>query len=336
MARSGIGQDSYFRVKKETTYGTADTTSMTLWPVKPGAQLVKTVKSNIENDNLIASRVKQLPNIGREIATFEIPMDAHPTLLGQVMSFLLGAASSAGPSDSTYTHTWLIPITGEKTGFPFTGQQAIGADLADTFAGLKIHQLVLSGDSEGNILLTLTGTAEGLDATGVTRITSFSYPTQIPLNFSMFNLNIDPADASAFDQLVNSFELTINLGYEENRFKMGSAQQKEPLFNTLPSVMLSINIDADKQFVTAARAHTLYDFVLSITSTQYAGGTTPFKLEVEIPKAKLNPDTAINGDNDTLSMDLEFECSYGGTTTGSSSAVVMAEVRVVDATASYT
>lgn len=334
MARTGIGQDGYFRVQKETTYGTALTNSMTLWPVKPES-LIKSMRERIENANIISSRLKQNPNLGREVATFEVPLDVPPTLIGQIFQFFLGASTNAGPSDSTYTHTWLLPITGSSVGYSFTAQQALGSDLADTYAGARIHQIMFSGDSQGNILTTLIGTCEGVDAQGVSRITSFSYPSAIPFNFSMFNLNIDPADDSAFDQLCNSFELTINLGLDENRFKMGSYQQKTPLINTIPSVTLKVNIDADKQFVNAARAHTTYDFVLTITSTEYAGGTTPYKLEVEIPKARLNPDTTIANANDTLTMDLEFDCGYGGTTTGSSGSSVMAEFRVVDATASY-
>lgn len=334
MARTGIGQDGYFRVQKEVTYGTALTNAMTLWPVKPDA-LIKSMRENIENDNIISSRLKQNPNKGREVSTFEVPLDMPPTLIGQMFQFFLGASSDAGPTDSTYTHTWLMPASGSGVGYSFTGQQALGSDLADTYAGLKIHQMVLSGDSQGNVLITLSGTAEGVDNQGVSRISSFSYPSAIPFNFSMFNLNIDPSDDSAFDQLCNSFELTVNLGLDENRFKMGSYQQKTPLINTIPSLSLKVNIDADKQFVNAARAHTTYDFVLSLTSTEYAGGTTPYKFEVEIPKGRLVPDTSITNANDTLTMDLEFDCGYGGTTTGSGSTAVMGEFRVVDATAAY-
>jgi hypothetical protein len=334
MARSGIGQDGFLRVKKETTYGTADTTSMTLWPVKPEA-LVKSMREFIENDNLISSRLKQLPNLGREVSSFEIPIDAHPTLLGQIFQFLLGTSTNGTVTDGTYVHTWLAPITGSSVGYSFTVQQALGSDLADTYAGAQIHELKMSGDNQGKILLTLTGTCEGVDSQGVARITSFSYPTATPLNFAMASLVIDPADAAEFTQLINSFELTINLGLDADRFKMGSAQQSRPLINTIPSVTLTANIDADKQFLNAARAQTTYDLLLTITSTEYAAGTTPYLLAVEIPRALLKADTEISGANDTLSMDVEFDCGYGGVTTGSGATLVMAEVRVRDAVATY-
>jgi hypothetical protein len=334
MARTGIGQDGYFRVKKETIYGTADTTTMTLWPVKPEA-VIKSQRERIENDNIISSRLKQIPNLGREVSSFEIPIDAHPTLLGQIFQFFLGASANGTVSDGTYVHTWLVPITGSTIGYSFTAQQAMGSDLADTYAGAQIHELKVTGDNQGKISLILTGTCEGVDAQGVARITSFSYPTATPLNFSMAALTIDPGDAAEFTQLLNSFEFTVNLGLDADRFKMGTSQQLRPQINTLPTVTFTASIDADKQFVNAARAHTTYDLLLSITSTEYAAGTTPYLFAVEIPRALLKTDTEISGANDTLSMDVEFDCGFGGITTGSGSTLVMAEVRVRDATATY-
>lgn len=334
MTRTGIGQSGFLRVKKETTYGTADTTSMTAWPIKSSA-LVKSMREPILNDNIIASRLKQIPNLGREVSTFELPLDIPPTILGQIFQFFLGASSDGTVSDSTYTHTWLMPITGETVGYSFTLQQALGSDLADTYAGLKIHNVVISGDSSGNVLITMTGTCEGVDAQDVTRVTSFSYPTAAPYNFSMPSITINPADGDSFTQLVNSFEITLNPGLMDDRFKVSGYQQLEPLIGTIPSVMFKCNIDAEKQFVNAARAYTAYALTFTMTTSEYAAGTTPFLFALEIPQALLKADTVIENGNDTLPMDLEFDCGYGGTTTGSGSDSVMAEVRVRDAVAAY-
>jgi hypothetical protein len=334
MSRTGIGQSGFIRVKKESDYGVADTTSMTAWPVKSSA-LTKSIRERIENDNIISSRLKQLPNLGREVSVFELLLDIPPTIIGQIFQFFLGSSTDGTVSDSTYTHTWLMPITGENVGYSFTLQQALGSDLADTYAGLKIHNIVISGDNQGNVLITMTGTSEGVDAQGVTRVTSFSYPTATPYNFSMPSITINPADDDSFTQLVNSFEITLNTGLMDDRFKVGAYQQYEPLIGKLPSVMFKCNIDADKQFVNAARAHTTYALTFTMTTTEYAAGTTPFLFALEIPRALLSPETVIENGNDTLLMDLEFECGYGGTTTGSGSDSVMAEVRVRDAVAAY-
>jgi hypothetical protein len=255
--------------------------------------------------------------------------------LGQVFQFFLGAASSAGPVGGAYTHTWLLPTTGNTVGNSFTAHQAIGADLADNFSGCLIHEMVISGDSQGQIAMTMTGTAQGISGQDVDRVTALSYPTQIPLNFAFAKVYLTPNGGSQIVQPCNSFELSINLGLEDNRFKMGSAQQLRPNVNTIPSVMLKLNIDADKQFVNYARTHTTYSILLDIVSTENAAGTTKFNFAVEIPKARLNFETAFASDADTLSMDLDFDGGYGGVTTGSSSSNVMAEVRVIDATAAW-
>ena len=247
----------------------------------------------------------------------------------------MGAASTAIPSDGAYGHTWLMPISGEKIGYSFTAQQALGADLADTYSGVKIHELMVKGDSQGNVSFDIKGTCKGVAAQGVARISSFAYPTATPFNFSMPTITIDPSDAAPFSQLVNSFEITLNLGLAGERFKVSSFQQSEPLINTIPSVMFKVNIDAEKQFVDAARAQKTYKLIFSMVTTQYAAGTTPFLFEIEMPRALLDPETDIENDNDTLSMDLDFNCGYGGTTTGSGSASVMAEIRMRDAVAAY-
>lgn len=333
MAVSGLGQDGYVRIQKETTWGTGVTSSMTLLPVLPGASFELTTL-DIENANVIASRLKQVPNSGRIKCAFTMSMNLPFTLVGLILNLFLGTSTDAGPTDSTYTHTWLTPISGERIGKSFTMQVAFGGDTAVQMVGAVITSMKLSGDNQGQVILEVSGVAKSY-STGVARISSFSYPSAIPANFSMVNLNIDPADASAFDQLINSFEFTIDLGYNLERYKDGSASIQNPVFNTIPSVMLKCNIDADKQFREAAQSKTLYDHVLTITSTEYAAGTTYSKVEIEIPKARLNPETSIPFDNDRLAMDLEFDCSYGGATTGSGANSVHAEVRVVDATASY-
>lgn len=333
MAVTGLGQDGYVRIQKEVTWGTAVTNSMTFLPILPGAQFTMEVV-DIETGNVISSRVKQTPNSGRVNAKFSMSMNLPFTLIGQVKNLFLGASSDAGPNDSAYTHTWLTPVTGERVGKSFTMQIAFGGDAAVQMAGCVITSLKLSADNQGYVVLALEGVAK-LYTTGVTRETSFTYPTAIPCNFGMFNLNIDPANNTAFDQLCNSFEFSIDLGYELERYKMGSIYIQNPVFKTIPTIMLKANIDADKQFREAAQSHTLYDLVLSFTSTEYAAGTTFSKVEIEIPKAKLTPATSIPFDNDRLSMDIEFDCSFGGATTGSGSVVVGAEVRVVDAVAAY-
>lgn len=333
MAVSGLGQDGYFRIQKEVTWGTGVTSSMTLIPALPGSTFEFT-PMDIENTNVISSRVKQLPNLGRVKCSFNIKLNLPFTLVGLLMNLFLGTSADASVVDSTYVHTWLTPITGERIGKSFTQQVAFGGDTAVQMVGSVITSMKLSGDNQGQVTLELSGVAKSYTI-GVSRITSFTYPSAIPANFSMVNLNIDPADASAFDQYINSFEYSIDLGYDLERYKDGSAYIQNPVFKTIPSVMLKCAVDADKQFREAAKVGTLYDHVLTITSTEYAAGTTFSLVEIEIPKARLKTETSIPFENDRLTMSLDFDCGYGGVTTGSGATVVQSEIRVKDATATY-
>ena len=96
----------------------------------------------------------------------------------------------------------------------------------------------------------------------IARISTFSYPAILPYNFSMGQLNINPNGVSAFDQCLNSFSLSINLNYVEDRFKICSdGKIKQPIFNAIPEVTFTANIDADKQFIQYAFRFR-FDFIL--------------------------------------------------------------------------
>jgi hypothetical protein len=334
--RSGIGQDGYLRVQKQAVYATALTNAMTLLPVKSEAK-ADSNRAFIENDDLVASRIKQAPNLGREVSTFEIPMNLHPSLVGLLMHLMFGDATTVGPTDDTYLHTFLAPIAGERVGHPFTIQQAKGGALADTFRGGKIHTITLTSDTEGNILITLTGTCAGVSGQDVTRITSFSYPANAPYSFGMVSsVSLTPSGDSAIALLCDSFEISIDLGQDESRFKVGAgAQQVEPLINTIPSATVTLTIDSEKRFVNWARAHKEFALTITLTHTEYAGGTTPFLFVLEFPSLRLPAETIEENANDQLKMTLGF-IAYGGTTTGSGSTEVLMEARVKDATTSYT
>lgn len=338
MAIMGLGADGYFQVEKESTYGTPATGSETLWPIIPEDTLFKSVVENIENNNQVNSRLKQAPNLGRVVNTGTIGMDLHPTLLGQFLNFALGAASTSGPADTTaYTHTFLSPDSGLRVGTSFTSHFALAGELGEQFDGCIITGFTITGDNSGNTKFTCDVVSQG-HTTDVARQTTFTYPTQIPYNFAFGVLNIDPTGVSAFDQCINSFTLTVDLNYQGDRFKFGSNEIKEPIFTGKPNVTFTANIDAEQQFLDYARAHTLADLTFTFTSTELVTGaaSTYFSTVLELPGCRLNPDTEVPNTNDNLTMDINFDCSYGGATTGSGGDDKMFEFRHVDATATYT
>jgi len=329
MANSGIGQDSYVRYQLESTYGTPVTSSMTLLPVKPGSGFVPRVL-RIENDNLIASRLAQAPNQGRIMVDGSYDMDLHPSLVGGILNWFLGAATTAGPTDSTYTHYWTIPTSGERIDKFATIQQAAGGDTADQYTSVTLTSLVFTSDNEGNWMMTMNGVGQTY-SDGVARISSFSYPSTAPFGF--FHTVFNEATIGNVTTLRNC-TITIDLGYDPERFFLGDQKILQPVFNTIPSVTVEAEIDADKQWLSIARAHTSQDLTITLTHTANAGGSTPFSLVFEFPGCRLEPETSIPLDNDRLFSTLSWSSSYGGNTTNGTS--VQGEIRLVDATATYT
>lgn len=327
LTRSGIGQDGYVRIQKETTFNTAATSSMTLIPALADSSF-QLEDANIENANVMSTRLKQAPDLGRRSVKFTLKLNLSFPLIGTLFNLLLGTSTNSGTG--AYVHTWLAPTSGLRIGKSFTMEVALGSDNAEQLTGCTFTTFGLSCDNSGQVIVTMEGVGCSY-TTGVSRISSFSYPTVLPANFSNCAVNISGGSVPVY-----SFEYNFNLNYDTESFYAGSRNIAQPVFKGIPEMMLKCTVDSDDQFKVAARAHTAYTSnSISITSLEIANGTTVYKTEIEIPKMRLSPGLKNPFGNDKLTMDLEFDCGYGGTTTGSAVNAVMAEYRVTDATATY-
>ena len=150
MTISGLGQDSYVRIQKEVTYGTGITNSMTDLPCLSGSSF-DAINENIENANMINSRVMQAPDQGRGIVRFAMQLNLPYSLLGELVNLFLGASADATVVDSTYTHTFLTPITGSSIGKSFTMQVAKGSATAEQYVGCVIDAFKITADSQGQV-----------------------------------------------------------------------------------------------------------------------------------------------------------------------------------------
>lgn len=330
QAFTGLGQDGYLRLMKEVNFNTAVMTTPVDIPVEEGVTH-DAYSQRIENSAVIASRIPQVPCTGRSIVTCSMPLKAYPTLMGAIMNLFLGTSSNATTETGVYMHTWLLPVSGYKVGKSATIEIAEGVDLADQLAGCTLTDIEISGDNTGSVMVTANFIGASNTA-GVARATTWTYPAICPFNFGHFALTLN--NGGAITSLVNSFNLKIDLGLDKEFYKLGSAAINQPQFKTIPKVELTVNVDADSQFKTDARAYTNYDITLSLTHTTLAGATAFYKMEFEIPQAKIDPATKPSGNKDRLTEDLVFMVE-GGTTTGSGSVRVPAEVRVQDTTAAY-
>ena len=335
MSTLGIGQDGYLRVQKESVFGTGVTNSMTLLPVKPETNL-KSVVQQIENANIMGSRVRQAPNIGRTKIDGEIIMDGYPSLLGLVFNLLFGTSADA-VSDSAYEHTFLAPMTNSVPAKSFTAQQAHGSDTAEQMNGGIILSMKIASDSQGNVVFSFKTFHQSL-TDAVTRITSFSYPAETAYKFSHLSCVIDPllpANDAAITLSMDSFELEYMPGYTEENFKIGSITSAQPVVDKSPTVTMKATINADGRYDGYARTIQTFSAAIQLLHTEYAAGTVPFRTQIEIPKMRLVSDTVTPNGNDLLKMDLNFMADFGGTTTGGGSDTQIMEVRHRDAVAAY-
>lgn len=333
--KNNLGTDGYLRVQKEAAYGTGVTNAMTFIPQLPDTSLKSSI-ANIENANVINSRLKQAPNAGRKVVTGELKTDIYPDQMGMLINWLLGASTNAGASvDTGYTHTWLVPLSGERIATSFTVQQAIGEALARQFVGMTCTKIVITSDNEKNQTITLSLVGKDF-STGVARASTFTYSTKTPYYFGQGLLEITPVGTTKFTQNIRSFEYTLDLGYKVDDYMIGSNTIVQPSFNTVPIQTFKCNIDADENFRDYADAKTLCNLTLTVATTQLTGaGAGVYTYAIEMPGCRLSPETEIPNGVEKITMDCEFECGYGGTTTGSAVVPVMGEIRVIDAVATY-
>ena len=140
-----------------------------------------------------------------------------------------------------------------------------------------------------------------------------------------------------YTQKVDSFEATFDLGYKDDgaTYKVGSIGADTLVFDKIPSVKFKCEIDGDKQFSDLAVVNCDFKIILTLTSDEMAVTTNPYMWVAEIPKMNLASATKLENKPGLNKMSLEFD-ALGGTTTGSGSTSVPAEIRVTDATATYT
>jgi hypothetical protein len=339
--RAGLGQDGYLQYQAETTWGTPLTTTLIDIPAKEGS-LIKAYVEDIETKNVTADRTMQTPENGRIIVEGQLVMDIWPTLFGGFLKQFLGNATATAVQDA-FTNKWLIPKTGFNVGKSQTFVQAIGINLADKFTSCMFDSMTINQDNQGNCEVTFAIRGQNYTE-NVARATTWTFPvsgTNSPFMFGHASVVATPSGQSPVALCAESMSVTINLNHKLDRYKTCSAANGakilQPVFETIPSIEVSFSgVDADQYFIEYARSRTQWKIELDWTHTVSKAGTTPtptyHRLAIEIPACLLASDTEISNSNDYLNMDLTFNGSLGGTTTGSGSSAVMAEIRLTEAT----
>jgi hypothetical protein len=314
-------------------------------PIKEGS-FIKAYVEDIETKNIISDRTGQTPEKGRIIVEGQLVMDMWPTLLGGLLKQFLGNSTATAVQDA-FKNTWFLPKTGYNIGKSQTMIQAIGVNLADKYTSCMFDSITINQDNQGNGEITFAIRGQTYTE-NVARAVAWTFPvsgTNSPFMFGHASIVATPSGGSPVTLCAESFSITINLNHQLDRYKTCSAANGakilQPVFNSIPTVELSFSgVDADQYFIEYARTRTMWKIELNWTHTVSTAGTTPsptyHQLALEVPACLLASDTEISNSNDYLNMDLTFDGSFGGTTTGSAVNAVVAELRLTEATSRAT
>lgn len=333
--RNAIGAEGYCRFQQEVTYGNGIMTSPIYLPILPDT-LIKGWTELIEKGNVINSRLKQNADLGRKIVEGVLTLDIYPDLAGKFFNWLLGLSSNAGGATTGYVHTWLAPANGtERIATCYTLEQAIGEQLATQYEGCILKTLTIKSDNQKNITISAELVGENYTR-DKERPESVSISSLIPYHFGQGTIELTPTGTTKFVQTVKSFELKFDMNYDTETWYVGSTGKLQPHFKGIPITTFKTTIDADENFRDYALAQILVDIDIALASGQQAGSESGnYAIAIELPGCRLSPETEIANSMEYGEMELEFDCSYGGKTTGSPTDDVMFEVRVTDATDTY-
>lgn len=321
----GLGSDGYIAIQKETSPRTAltDYSNIKTLPVN-FESFIKYYRENIEKKNLLGKRHKRKNDLGFEIVEGQIILDVYPTLFGYLLHLFLGNPStntaiaitdSNGDSQNIGTsHVWKQNLTNTEALNTFMIHQAFGSKIPEQFNFCIFNSMTLECEKGSNLKITLPVSHGHLDSKVLTRRTTFTYPAESPINSS----NIVISEGTLNNINVHSFSLGIDLNYRKNEFFLGSSKESKAFFNGIPSINLSLNVDADKRFIDLARNNTYNNFTITMDSNLKLDATQSnsrnYKIIINLPSCQLNPQTALEHSEERLTMDLEFDCGFANDT----------------------
>ncbi len=282
--------DTQLGVKDESTYGTPVTVDRffeyNAWGVK--LQTGRTESGGMRSGMRTQRSDRQEPyRIG---ATGTMELEVPTKGFGFWLKHMLGSVSTAGPTDSNYTHT---AIEGSLLGDFFTAQvnkpfHPAGTSQPHTYHGGKIPSWELACDVDGVLMFNATLDFEDEDTS--TALASASYPTDYRVfTFAGASVTIDAGSIE-----VRDFRCGADLGLNvDRRYLRGSSLKKEPTEETMRVYSASFMVDHTDLtvynfFRDAAAANTVGAIEATFNGPVAHGGTTLPSLVVTIPEFRFD------------------------------------------------
>jgi hypothetical protein len=323
---------SQFGYKEESTVGTAVTVD------KFGEFVTEGLKVNMGRTSVVTKRAGQ--RVARSDRAVPYQMGASgpvtfPMLTkggGIFLKHALGSIATAGPTDSTYTHTATI---GDLTGKSLTLQvdrpfNPSGTSQAFTYNGCKITKAEFSLSQESH--LEATYEFDGWGETTATALASASYPSGAEIvTWASSSFTIGGSAVELVD-----IKITLTNGLNtDRRYIRGSAAKKEQLENAMRSITVQFTLDfvdltQHNRVVSTTQAGSLAACVLTCNGPTLLGATTYPGYTFTMPAVQFDDDDGIKVDSDD-----PLRVTFTGTALfdGTNSALTVAQ-RTADTTPS--
>tara|TARA_Y100000034_G_C6898521_1_gene414818 strand:- start:653 stop:1669 length:1017 start_codon:yes stop_codon:yes gene_type:complete len=314
-----FGLDGYAFMQIEASYnaGTSGAGSAIYLPIAPESIINSTI-NRVDPSRSLSSRFIQIPNKANELVEGSLTFDVFPEQVGFIINSAIGALSNSSTgSNGAKIKDFVIATTGSTIGRSLVITQALGGSTANLFTGCKITGFSLTTELNGNMTCTLNVVGKTLSDDAVVRTgTTFSSTNRPFTSADLDSLTVTPSGVSpAYDLKsvgVNSTSLEIDYGYKTDDVKFGANTIVEPKYNGLGTCKLSLNIDADREFLQYAR---------DISETAIA---VNFKHETGVPgfsgdfyefgytmtKGILDPATTISNSAERVTQDISYECNF--------------------------
>lgn len=303
-------------VKAESTWGTAVTVDRFFEynseSIEPETGRVESTGMRSAGRTLRSDR--SVPYVTGVAGSIEL--DVLSKSFGLLFKHMLGANSTAGPTDSAYTHT----ITeGSLLGLGLTVQvnrpfHPAGTSQAFTWEGMSVEGWELSIEKGGLLKLTLDFLGEA-EATG-TALASAAYASG---TVEVFPWTLAALTIGGVAVAFESFKVSCKNGLNGDRLKLRtSAQRQEPTEKEYRDYSWEGVVDFESltqynRIVATTSATNYSPIILTCTSPTLIGATAYPKVLLTIPAPRFDQGIPTVGGTDELQQTLGGKVMYDGT-----------------------
>ena len=246
----GLGVDSYFRIKQETTWGDPAVTGFHTLPFISEALTLEI--SEIESQSIVGGAARQDPLQGGKLIRGTVEFELTYNLIGHFLEGCFGKFTESSPATSVLLFdAWAELVTTLPSYAIELNRGDIEAvDRVFVYSGMKVDEMTFNIPEQGNGTLSIVFIGQDEEsATGgdPAETTGLVTNTAIPVlaHHLVAGYDVGPAPGSPY--CIRSVNVHIARNLAE-RFCLGDQQTKEPIVTEFATVDGSFEIEfADRK-----------------------------------------------------------------------------------------